>query len=325
MVQRRKGPVKNKTKNDENYLSVQEKILTILTKRQVLSNVEIATELQITRQKSHYHLKKLLKKGSIIKANNKYYINPCQKTLDGYESAAQNVDIGELHRFDYLTYKVPLKNPHDYFFKRFQWSDINTKFKNGVIYSFDDICKKRKITLQFYKSNNGGSASVSLIFSKAYFQGELKEAQDYYQGLAFAYLKKFQYEHKRFELDFRFEQIKITKGEYFISKAPPKLQGIVFRGKNFRLDDSDKDGTEIEAPINDPNALKAAQYLDNIEDTIEFEVKGKIRSLSSLIKRSDKRSQKTVALLNMIDHELTVIHKRMEVVEKRDMGNNMFG
>ena len=326
-------------------LKIKDKVLNFVLKSpNYVTNKDVHIYFGIRKQKASYHLNKLVEQGLINEFDKKYSPKKVLKNYSdsnaGCVGSQQNPSLNRLQRFDHYHFNFPLSKWPDPFFVNTNWNSTNSGTKGRIQYTkkemfqftetqrkiYDPILNFIDFTLHFFYSIKSKSCKLDIVLTKFHFDGNLHIARQLCRNLVNLFLSQYQLQHGLF---FDFANSREGPYEYRFCSAPKLLRGQSFFRKNFSCDDSFGDGHyELET-----QSEKFADLIEDLDDTINLELKGDISKVEALAIDSHKRraifEKKIIALLNIQNDELSVLKDYITIKEAKDSAKHeketMFG
>lgn len=333
--------VKESNKKSKKSQTFQDKIFDFVKKSQkgVTTN-QVHIYFKISKQLASYHLNKLEERGYISKIGSIYSQNLVKE--NSFDSNAggvgghQNTSLNRLQRFDHYHHNFPLSTWPESFFININWNAINKKTKGRIQYVkkemfhlsktqckiYDPILDFVDSTFNFFYSIKKKTCKLDLVINKFHFDGNRDLARKSCIDLAKLFLNQYQRQHS---LSFDFANYREGPYEYRFCKAPRLLQGQSFFKKNYSCDDSFGDGDfELET-----QSEEFADTIDDLDFTLDVEIKGQLSKIENLVVESSKRQRiterKILAVLNSYNSDLALINAHMSISDKKKFDESMFG
>jgi len=308
-----------------------------------VTNKDVHIYFGIRKQKASYHLNKLIERNLIKELNNIYSPKSVLKNYSdsnaGCVGAQEKAFLNKCQRFDHFHWNIPLLKWSDSFFVTSNWNTVNTKTKGRIQYIkkeyfnlsesqikiYSPILNFVEFTLNYFYSIKNKSCKLDLVINKFYFNGSRDVARNVCYNLVNLFLMQYQRSHN---ISFNVENLKEGPYEYRVCRAPEQLQGQTIYKNNYSVDDSLGEGvSELET-----KSEVFADLLDDLDDTLNIEIKGDISKVEALALDSHKRravfERKVLALLSLHNDELSVLKDYVTIKEAKDTAkqqNEMFG
>lgn len=286
---------------------IQEKILTIVKKsKNFLTNQEIATELNLSKQRASYNVKKLigcgllLKKGNFIRSNDSK--NICSE-------AAKR----EIHE---LMFKVPVLKYSNHTLKTYAWKSISemngiADFRTELFFNTADTIKTYHkygilhYLLRFMVSKR--NCFCIIVFFKAKVSDNFSSALNDYLDLIPILLSNLKKSLDFRDFIFDFQNLEMCGNPHYkICDLPNNLDNLHYSNsdKNVRIDCSPpKRNPELE--------ISKLEKADLIVDSIDnFEkTKSEIASLNEIINDVKSRISEIHTTLFLLNEEQKIRNK----------------